>query len=70
MIRDLKSLYVAIKDNRVILFETNLKKFWIAFNKVEPNCRNYDYFYREFKKSNMLQYLNKKEEIYFIQKLL
>ncbi len=70
MIRDLKSLYVAIKNNRVILFETNLKKFWSAFNEIEPDCRNYDYYYREFKKSNMLQYMNEKEEIYFLQKLL
>lgn len=70
MIRDLKSLYVAIKDNEVVLFETNLKKFLIEFNKIEPDCRNYDYYYREFKKMKMLHYLNKKEENYFIQKLL
>ena len=70
MIRDLKSLFVAIKDNEAILFETNLKYFIEAFKKIEPDCRNYDYYYREFKKSKMLQYINKNDEIYFLQKLL
>lgn len=70
MIRDIKYLYVAIKDNKVIVSETNLKNFLIAFNKIESNCRNYDSFHREFKKSKILHFLNEKEEIYFIQKLL
>ena len=70
MLRDLTSLYVAIKNNKVIVFDTNLKAFWLKFKKIEPDCRNYDYFYREFKKSKTLQYLDKKEEIYFIQKVL
>lgn len=70
MIRDLKSLYTAVKNNRVVLFETNLKKFHTAFSKIEPSCRKYDYFYRKFKKGKILEYLSEDEEIYFIQKLL
>lgn len=51
MIRDLKAFYVAILDNEVVCFETNLKKFVPVFAKLESSARNYDWFYRRFKAS-------------------
>lgn len=55
MIRDLKNLYIAIADNKAVLFETNLKFFVEAFSNIEPGCRNYEYYYREFKKRMVIE---------------
>lgn len=70
MIRDLKSLYVAIVDNEVVVFETNLKLFVEELTKIESETRNYDYYYREFKKSNKVLLLNNDNKEYHLQKLL
>jgi hypothetical protein len=70
MIRDLKSLYTAVVDNKVVLFDTNLKLFVESLNKLEPESRNYDFYYREFKKSQHLVFQNNKGLEYHLQKLL
>tara|TARA_R110000868_G_scaffold225161_2_gene477430 strand:- start:1416 stop:1628 length:213 start_codon:yes stop_codon:yes gene_type:complete len=70
MIRDLKSLYTAVVDNKVVLFDTNLKLFVKGLNKLELETRNYDYYYREFKKSQQLVFQNNKGLTYHLQKLL
>ena len=70
MIRDLKKLYVLIKDNQVVMFATNLKSFVGELEKEIPACRNYDYFYREFKKKRMLQLKGENSEILFAQKVM
>lgn len=70
MIRDLKSLYVAIVDNKVVVFETNLKLFIEELGKIESETRNYDYYYRKFKRSNMVLLLNSDYKTYYLQKLL
>lgn len=70
MIRDLKTLYIAIYDNKVVFFETNLLKFINGLKLIEPNLKGYQYYNREFKKSKRLIFLTKTEKIYFLQKLL
>lgn len=70
MIRDLKSLYVAILDNEVVFFDTNLKLFVEKLNNLESDSRNYDHYYREFKKSHNVVYKNSKGVGYHLQKLL
>ncbi len=69
MIRDLKSLYTAVVDNKVVFFETNLKFFIEKLNEVEPTARNYQYHYREFKKTDLIIFENEGKK-YFLQKLL
>lgn len=69
MIRDLKSLYTAIVDNGVVFFETNLKLFVEKLNEAEPTSRNYQYYYREFQKTDKLTFENNGKK-YFLQKLL
>lgn len=70
MIRDLKSLYTATIDNRVVLFDTNLKSFVESLNELEQETRNYDYYYREFKKNQLIVFQNNKGLVYHLQKLL
>lgn len=70
MIRDLKNLYIVITGGKAVLFETNLKFFIEAFNKIEPKCRNYDFYYREFKKSESIEFINADGKSYLLQKLL
>lgn len=69
MIRDLKAFYVAIIDNEVVCFETNLSLFVERFNKMQPTSRNYDWFYRQFKtKTRFNTELSCKS--YFFQKVV
>ncbi|MDG5490539.1 hypothetical protein [Psychroserpens sp. SPM9] len=70
MIRDLKSLYAVIVENKVVVFETNLKLFVEKFNELEKESRNYDYYYRQFKKKETLEFENTNGVKYHLQKLL
>jgi hypothetical protein len=66
---NLKALYVAIHENKVEIFDTNLKLFVEQINIAHKDSRNYDWFYRAFSKGNDFQAtINGKE--YFFQKLL
>ena len=69
VIRDLKKLYTANHDNEVVIFATNLKSFVEAIAKIEPNCRNYAYYDREFKKSALLEFMGVSENVYKLQKV-
>ena len=68
MIRDLKNLYVAIKNNKVVLFETNLKSFVSEFKKMESGVRSLGYYQRGFKESDFLSHVNKNGDLYLLQK--
>lgn len=49
MIRDLKAFYVAVVDNEIVCFDTNVAKFHAKLVKLEPKCAGYDSFYKYFK---------------------
>lgn len=68
MNKDVKYLYIAIIDNKVVAFDTNLKMFVEKFMQVEK-IRNYDYFYRKFKKEDLFEYNTESGKLYTIQKL-
>lgn len=62
------SIYVAVKDNEVIAYETNLKLFVELVSQISPKARNYDWFYRSFEKSIRFSTLIGEDEYHF-QKL-
>lgn len=70
MIRDLKAFYVAIESNKVVYYDTNLFKFIDGLKQIEPDINGYQYYNREFKKSNRIVFVNKKEKIYYLQKVV
>lgn len=70
MNKELKKAFVAIKNNRVVIFDTNLKDFINKLNELEPNSRNYMYYYREFGKKKVLEYVNSKGEVYVLQQVV
>jgi len=70
MIRDLKAFYVAIIENEVVCFDTNLKLFVEQFGKLAPDSRNYDWFYRQFKASDKFSHTFNGNNVYFFQKVV
>lgn len=64
MIRDLKNLYTAVVDSKVVLFDTNLSSFVERLNTLYDNTRNYDYYYRQFKKESYLSFTKGGQTIY------
>lgn len=64
----LRSLFVAVIDNEVICFDTNLVAFSKAFVKYEPQSPNYDKFHRLFKKPRFALTLS--DKTYYFQKLV
>lgn len=68
MLRDLNTLYVAISDNELVCFETNLNGFVDRFSNIEPKSRNYAWFYRSFRKSNRFEQTIG-EKVYYFQKV-
>lgn len=69
MNKDVKYLYIVIKDNKVVCFDTNLKNFVEKFHLIEKEARNYDYFYRKFKKEDYFEYKTTTGKSYIMQKL-
>lgn len=70
MIRDLKTFYVAINENKVISFDTNLSKFVAGLKKIEPDVKGYQFYNKEFKKNKIIVFVNKNNKVYFLQKVL
>lgn len=68
MNKDVKYLYIVIKDNKVVCFDTNLKNFVEKFLLIEKEARNYDYFYRKFKREDSFE-ADIDDKKYFMQKL-
>lgn len=64
----LKKLYVAIKDNEVVAFGTNLQDFVKVLNDMNISNRNYQFFYREFNKSRFTM-TDDDGSIYYLQKV-
>lgn len=61
-------MFVAIVNNEIVLFDTNLTKFVARFNIYEKQSRNYTWFSRQFKKeSHFSVTLSGKE--YFFQEI-
>lgn len=70
MNKNLYTFYVAIIDNEVVCFETNLKAFSIQFAKTVSDERNYDWFHRKFKAGVKFSYTFKGDKVYFFQKVV
>jgi hypothetical protein len=64
------SLYVAVLKNEVVCFDTNLKHFHNKLQKIAKGCRNYDYFYRQFRNSRYFEYTDAEGTIFYMQSLL
>lgn len=52
MNQNITSFYVVNKENITVAYESNLADFINKFREIEPNARNYQYYYRKFKKSS------------------
>ena len=48
----IKNIYLLIKDNKVLVCENNVKEFYNRLPEKFKNYKSYDYYNREFKKSN------------------
>jgi len=70
MIRDLKCLYVAINNNKVIHFETNLLQFVESLKVQYSETKSYSYYVKKFKCDNTITLLNDNKEVIFLQKLV
>lgn len=66
---NLKALYVAIVENEIVCFDTNLADFHAQFLKMEPTTRIYQWFYREFKKMPHFK-LEISGKTYYFQKVV
>ena len=51
MNKNITSFYIVNKDNVTVAFGSNLKEFYNMFKNIEPEARNYQFYYREFQKS-------------------
>ena len=65
----LKQLYVAVSDDEVVMYETNVSAFVTRLNEMGISDRNYQYFNRKFKVSNKLTVTGNDGCVYNLQKL-
>lgn len=52
MNENIKTFYVTNRNNETIAYGSNITDLYRRFSKVYPEARNYQYYYREFKKSD------------------
>lgn len=52
MNQNITSFYVVNSKNITVAYESNLADLITMFQKIEPNARNYQYYYRQFKKES------------------
>lgn len=52
MNKNITSFYIVNKDNQTVAFGSNLKEFYIMFSNIYSESRNYQYYYRQFAKSD------------------
>ncbi|AMR32394.1 hypothetical protein A0256_13660 [Mucilaginibacter sp. PAMC 26640] len=69
MNQNLTSLFAVVNDNKILLVDTNLKIFVERLNANFPGTRNYDWFYRAFKKNDRFSLVIDDNE-YFFQKVI
>lgn len=67
MNKNIKQLFFLIKDNKVILVNSNSKVFISELPKEMEGIRSYDYYFRQFKKSHYFNFEFNKA--YILQKL-
>ena len=63
----IKTIYLLIKSNKVLICESNLKDLFNQLPKELEGIRTYDYYYRNFKKSSYFQLEFNRE--YYFQKI-
>lgn len=70
MNKNIKQLFVAIYDGKVVFFDTNLKSFIEKLKKAESGEeRSLSTFQRIFKKKTFDSYANEDGKLYLLQKL-
>ena len=52
MNKNITSFYIVNKDNKTVAFGSNLKEFYNSFKEIESEARNYQFYYRQFAKSD------------------
>lgn len=70
MDKKIKKAYAAVKDNQVVLFDTNLKDFVCKLNKIEPESGNYMKYYRCFEKNRSTEFINSNGDVYCLQQIV
>lgn len=70
MLRDLNKLYVAIIENKVVCYETNLKDFHVKLATIAEGCRNYDFFYRKFRNNKNFEYVDESGKMFYLQQVI
>ena len=63
----IKTIYLLIKSNKVLICESNLKDLFNQLPKELEGIRTYDYYYRNFKKSSYFKFEFNRE--YYFQKI-
>tara|TARA_B100001059_G_C17790381_1_gene559767 strand:- start:910 stop:1140 length:231 start_codon:yes stop_codon:yes gene_type:complete len=62
--------YVAILDNRVVVFNTNLANFIVELRGIEPGINSLSYYDKRFRKEEIMYYTSRLGKTYTIQKLI
>jgi hypothetical protein len=68
---DLRKLYVAIIDNKVVCFNTNLSAFIRDFNNQHRGLKSLSFYTKEFKSKDVIVFFDEDEgKVYHLQKIL
>jgi len=65
----LRKLFVAVRENEVIAYGTNVKEFVGQLNDIGVSDRNYAYFNRKFNKADSMTVIDAKNRECRLQKV-
>ncbi len=66
----LSRFYVAVLDNRVVLFNTNLSAFILELKAIEPGINSLSYYDKQFRKEELIYFTSRIGKTYTLQKLI
>jgi len=69
MNKQVRNLYVLIREDRVLHASTSLRDFVSAVNDLVTDVKSSAYYYKKFKIQDRIKHVDKLEKVYYFQKV-
>jgi hypothetical protein len=69
MNKQVRNLYVLIRENRVIHASTSLRDFISSIGNLVTEVKSLAYYYKKFKNQDRIRHVDSLDKVYYMQKV-
>ncbi|MBO0323442.1 hypothetical protein J0X14_14130 [Muricauda sp. CAU 1633] len=69
MNKQVRNLYVAINDNKVVHASTSLSEFVRTMSQLVTQVKSYPYYQKKFKDEKVIEHIDHLKKSYYFQKV-